>query len=582
MPSHATLAAHEPARSAWPQAARRGEPAPPGPPPAFASRRAVGRDELLAARCAYPRPSRLARPLAVEGARAREALRGMGVETVGDLLMHLPHDVRVMRPLAELRPGDQATVAVEVRSISARPVIRRARRAPRSLVEAKVSDASGSLVAAFFNQPWLARRYEPGARLLLHGKLDARRRLQVWSHAPEGLGAVAPDGGAVSHYPASGGVSSTQIASLLRAARCELTDVGDPLPARMRAAEELPDRASALAALHFPRGGRDEREARRRLAFDELLMDQLAFLVRRRRREAAGEAVPLAARGALAARWLERSLPFALTADQSTAMGEIDADLARTRPMQRLLIGEVGSGKTVVALYAMLRAVEQGHQAALMAPTETLAEQHLGTVRNLLAGEEVPVALLTGSTPARARCAILASLESGAAGLAIGTHALIEPDVRFRSLAVAVIDEQHRFGVRQRVALEERGGGSPRPHLLHLTATPIPRTLALARYGDLDVSTLRGLPAGREPVGTEVVAAPDARARAYARLRRELVAGRQGYVVCPLVNEPQEGDGEGRGAEEDGRHVSAGPPPARAATAELERLASGELSGFRL
>ncbi len=235
-------------------------------------------------------------------------------------------------------------------------------------------------------------------------------------------------------------------------------------------------------------------------------------------------------------------------------------------------MGEVGSGKTVVALYAMLRAVEHGRQAALMAPTETLAEQHFATIQRLLGAEPVSLALLTGSTAAARRADTLAKLASGELSVVVGTHALIEPDVSFASLAVVVIDEQHRFGVRQRSRLEARAGETA-PHTLHMTATPIPRTLALARYGDLDTTALHELPRGRAPVQTRLVAGERPRAGAYERLREELRAGRQAFVVCPLIDEAEDGSGSpGEPAEQ----------PLRAATSELERLRGGELAGFEL
>ncbi len=248
--------------------------------------------------------------------------------------------------------------------------------------------------------------------------------------------------------------------------------------------------------------------------------------------------------------------------------------------MQRLLMGEVGSGKTVVALHAMLRAVEHDRQAALMAPTETLAEQHFATIQKLLGAEQVRLALLTGSTPAARRRDTLAKLASGELSLVVGTHALIEPDVVFASLAVAVIDEQHRFGVRQREALGGTGRSGQRsgasPHTLHMTATPIPRTQSLARYGDLDTSTLRELPQGRRPVTTSLLVGERERAAAYEHLRAELRAGRQAYVVCPLIDEEEEG-GEELAATSGAQRTAL-----RAATAELARLREGELSGFRL
>jgi ATP-dependent DNA helicase RecG len=323
--------------------------------------------------------------------------------------------------------------------------------------------------------------------------------------------------------------------------------------------------------MHFARERDDIERGRERLAFEELLLAQAAFLRRRARRRARRDATPLADPPALSARWLTDALPFALTGDQRRTLSEIDADIAVDCAMQRLLMGEVGSGKTVVALYAMLRAVEHGRQAALMAPTETLAEQHFATIQRLLGGEQLACALLTGSTPAAKRRDTLGKLSSGELSLVVGTHALIEPDVAFASLAVAVVDEQHRFGVRQRAALHAKGS----PHMLHMTATPIPRTLALAGYGDLDTSTLRELPAGRQPIDTRVLVGERGRARAYDELREHLRAGRQAFVVCPLIE--QDPDDVGAAVPAPG-----GSGELRAATAELQRLRKGELRDHEL
>jgi ATP-dependent DNA helicase RecG len=461
----------------------------------------------------------------------------------------------------------------------------------RPLVEASVRDETGTMRATFFNQPWLVQRYPEGTNLVLHGKADGRGGFRVSHHAPAaqlGLGsddaaaevAAAPQGRAVAHYPASEGVSSTQILTLVQQARAHLADVFEPLPGALRERERLPDRAGALAAMHFPRDATDTADGRERLAFDELLLTQLVFLLRRARRHEHERAGPIVEPPQLSARWLEHALPFALTGDQLRVIAEIDEDLGRACAMQRLLMGEVGSGKTVVALYAMLRAVEHGAQAALMAPTETLAEQHFATINSLLGEENVSCALLTGSTAARARRDTLGKLASGELSLLVGTHALIEPDVQFRSLAVAVVDEQHRFGVRQRAALTEKGT----PHMLHMTATPIPRTLALAGYGDLDTSTLRELPRGRQPIDTRIVAGERARSRAYEELREQLQAGRQAFVVCPLIE--QDANDGGQGIAGDGAGAATAASGAlgelRAATAELERLRKGELKGYEL
>jgi ATP-dependent DNA helicase RecG len=534
-------------------------------PRAFAGAESLTRAELLRAPVRWPRLSRLAEPLTAPSPKAADGLQTLGLETVGDLLEHLPRDRREARTVVELRPGEQATVAVEVRTIAARAV---RRRGMRPLVEAGVFDASGPMRAVFFNQPWLVEKYPPGTRLVLHGKADGRGRFNVAHHAL-GTELGAQDGAeeqdGVAHYAAAEGISSTQLLALVRGARAALGDVVETLPAAVRARERLPDRASALAALHFPACEGDVEEGRRRLAFEELLLTQLVFIQRRRRRRALTGAPMLAEAPSLSRRWLTEVLPFVLTAEQRAAIATIDADIAAGAPMQRLLMGEVGSGKTVVALYAMLRAVEHGRQAALMAPTETLAEQHFATVQRLLGGETVACALLTGATPAARREDVLGKLASGELQLIVGTHALIEPTVRFRSLALAVVDEQHRFGVRQRAALENQDAAHP-GHVLHMTATPIPRTLALCEHGDLDVTALRELPGGRRPIATRIVAGESSRARAYAMLREAIAAGRQAYVVCPLVDEPEEESGE----------------DLRAATAEVQRLAAGELEGHRL
>jgi ATP-dependent DNA helicase RecG len=541
---------------------------------AFASTRPLSRAELIEAPVRWPRPSRLARPLELPAKkRMAAAMQALGIETVGDLLEHLPSDSREARTVAGLRAGEQATVAVQVRAIGARAV---RRRGMRPLVEAIVFDATGSMRATFFNQPWLVDRYPAGTSLLLHGKADARGGFRVSHHAvgAERPAEAPPQAEAVAHYPASEGVSSTQILTLVQAERGALADIPEALPAATRVSEGLPGRAAALAAMHFPSDPRESELGRRRLAFEELLVGQLALLRRRARRRAGMAAPVLGEQPGLTERWLQSGLPFAPTGDQTAAIATIGRDLARPQPMQRLLMGEVGSGKTVVALYAMLRAAEHGHQAALMAPTETLAEQHFATLQHLLGGEPVTLSLLTGSTPARRRADILGKLSSGQLSMVVGTHALIEPDVAFQSLAVAVIDEQHRFGVRQRAALAARGPART-PHTLHMTATPIPRTLALARYGDLDRSVLRELPLGRRPIDTRLAIGEQARGDAYAELREQLQAGRQAFVVCPLVEEPEESHGA------DPAQAAAGGGQ-RAATAELRRLRQGELRGYEL
>ncbi len=554
-------------------------------PRAFASGEDLTRDQLLCAPVRWPRPSRLDAALDVAPGKAADGLRTLGLTSVGALLEHLPRDSRDARTVSGLRAGEAATVAVQVRTISTRPV---RRRGMKPLVEASVFDETGTMRATFFNQPWLVQRYKPGTRLVLHGKATARGGFNVAHHAlgsdlgadPAAGGSSAP-GEIVAHYPATDGVSSTQILTLVRDRRGGLADVPEALCAAARVAERLPDRAGALAAMHFARTSEERERGRERLAFEELLLTQLVFLRRRARRRSDGSAPALEGPPDLSERWLQNELPFALTGDQRRAIATIDGDLRQQRAMQRLLLGEVGSGKTVVAVWALLRAVEHGRQAALMAPTETLAEQHFATLQQLLGGEQAHVtcALLTGSTPARRRADTLGKLAGGELSLIVGTHALIEPDVEFRALGVAVVDEQHRFGVRQRSALDAKAGVGANgermaPHVLHMTATPIPRTLALTNYGDLDTTMLRELPKGRQPIETRIVSGESERERAYEQLREQLRMGRQAYVVCPLIEQVEDG--------EAGAGMAAPTTDLRTATAELERLRKGELKDHRL
>ena len=507
-----------------------------------------------------PHPSLLTAPLELP-ARIRPAAEALGLVTVGDLLEHFPHshrDRRETRVASSVGVGEEATLAAVVRSVEVRPT----RGGRRGRVAARMADESGPLVAVWWGQPWVARQLAPGAAVILHGRMKRRNEFWVSEHelvggAEAGLQTL----GLVPVYPAAQGLAPERLRTLAFEHRALVRHTVEPLPAGLRAAERLPDRGAALAAAHFPESERDRDGALRRLAFEELLLLELALGARKRASGERRRARALAAPGPLVEAWRE-SLPFTPTQDQRAACTQIDRDLAAPRPMQRLLMGEVGSGKTVVAVHAMLRALEAGHQAALMAPTETLAEQHLFTLDRLLGGL-VPLALLTGSTPARARRTVLERLASGELGLVVGTHALLEPAVGFRDLALAVIDEQHRFGVRQRSALDAKAPDGLAPHALHMTATPIPRTLALTAYGDLDATVLVELPAGRQPVETHVVDGARARARAYERIREEIARGRQCFVVCPLVEESEA-------------------LQARAATSEAERLSAGELAGHRL
>lgn len=462
-----------------------------------------------------------------------QAAAALGIETVGDLLEHFPHshrDRRDVRPLGGLAVEEKATIEATIKGVSVRPM--RNRRQKR--VEARIADESGPALAVWFNQPWVANQLTVGARVRLHGTLKRRNQFWVAEHDLATAGDISGSG-LVPVYPATEGISSDRLRKLMWSIRPLVRHAVEPLPAWLRASQDLADRPAALDAIHFPAAIEDEEGARTRLAFEELFLLELSLSARRRARAESMRAPRLTGGGELIESWLA-ALPFAPTAGQRAGFARVDADLTSERPMQRLLMGEVGSGKTVVALHAMLRAVGSGRQAALMAPTETLAEQHLATLDRLLGGL-TPIALLTGSTPARARREIVGRLSSGELGLLVGTHALIEPAVEFRDLALCVVDEQHRFGVRQRAALDAKVPPGRAPHVLHLTATPIPRTLALTAFGDLDVTALRERPAGRGPVETHVVDGARARARAYERVREEIATGRQCFVVCPLVEE---------------------------------------------
>src|SRR5437763_3128156 len=506
-----------------------------------------------------PRPSRLDEPLEVPK-RAQEAVEALGLHTAGDLLEHFPHthrDRRDLRSIASLGIGEKATVAAVVRSIKVRPM----RNRRMKLVEARVADESGPMVAVWFNQPWLVQQLTPGTAVLLHGEYHRRNQFRVAEHEVGSQAAGVHTLGFVPVYSATKGVTPQQLRTLAWDLRDHVHDVVEPLPSALRVERRLPDRAAALAAAHFPDGEDDHELARLRLAFEELLLLELAVARRKRARQDEGRARRLEPTGEAVDGW-RAQLPFELTGDQCKAVERIDKDLDSERPMQRLLMGEVGSGKTVCALWAMLRALENGRQATLMAPTETLAEQHLGTLDRLLGGL-VPIALLTGSSSAARRREVLGRLAAGELNLLVGTHALIEPAVEFRDLALYVIDEQHRFGVRQRAVLDRKAPDGLVPHALHMTATPIPRTLALTAYGDLDATTLRELPAGRGPVETHVVDGERARARAYERIREEIAHGRQCFVVCPLVEETEA-------------------LQAKAAVLEAERLASGEFRDHRV
>ncbi len=501
-----------------------------------------------------PRPEQLERPLDVlpgVGPAIRKRLQKLGLQTVGDLLLAAPFRYEPAVPerhIADLLGEEEVAISGEVRRVSARRA-----RGRLTILTAIVADRSGSVPAVWFNQTWLAEKLKPGTRVRLRGALR-RGGFAVKAYDIGEDGEATADFAPVYH--ASEEITPKKLRELVGAALAHARDLGDRLPAALKEREGLPLRADALHALHRPASLAEAEVGRRRLAFDELLLLQVGIARRAREREAS-IAPSLGEPGELVLRY-RKALPFALTPYQEQAIRELDGDLSRTLPMQRLLQGDVGSGKTVVALYALLRAVEQGRQGALMAPTETLAEQHFLTVEPICNELGVRAVLLTSSLPAREHAAARAQMASGEAQIAVGTHALIQEEVAFADLAVAVVDEQHRFGVEQRRALAE--GRSP--HVLHMTATPIPRTLALTVYGDLAVSEIAKPPSNRVPVVTRWI--PQERAgQAYTRLRRLLDEGRQAYVVCPLIEASETS-------------------LARAAEDEAARLSRGELNGFRV
>jgi ATP-dependent DNA helicase RecG len=576
----------------------------------FAGAGKLTRAQLLDAPVHWPRPSVLDVSLeALEGVgpKLADAAREAGVATVGDLLLRFPHSHkdRAVVPVSTLEVGKQATVLVDVLVDPSRPF----RRRGLSILTVKVGDESGSVRATWFNQPWLARKFSKGTRLLLTGSKDKRGfRVAEYEVLERGEGggvpalgerggappsgwvfrqdsevagsggelgekqdAAAPEGhprapskgrgSLVPVHPATEALKAQRIRQWVEQAIQWVGNVPEPLSAELRVRRGFPGVSDAVKAMHFPEDRADADRARERLAFEELFLYQALLTTRKQSHRAARPAPRLGKAEEMVGRWLE-SLPFEPTRDQLTAFDEIDADLDSGQPMQRLLMGEVGSGKTVVALYSMLRALEAGFQAVLMAPTETLAEQHALTLGRLLAEEATPFALLTGATPAARRKEALDRLASGELGLVVGTHALIEPDVQFARLGLCVVDEQHRFGVDQRRALDSKGVEGMAPHVLHMTATPIPRTLSLTAYGDLDTTALHELPAGRQPVETRVVS-EDERPVAYEFLRAQLRTGRQAYVVCPLVEESEKMQG-------------------KAAEVEAARLRAEELEGFRV
>ncbi|MEO8258417.1 MAG: ATP-dependent DNA helicase RecG [Acidobacteriota bacterium] len=485
------------------------------------------------------------------GPRRAADLERVGLLTVEDLLYRFPiryEDRSQLQPIAALRPGQTASIIGRVSSCG----LRSTRRPGFKIFEALVTDPSGSIRATWLNQPFLREVFSHGQQVVLFGLTEMRGGgggLQLtnpqYEMVDDADGETVHTGRIVPVYEKTGSVTAKIQRKLVYDALQQLPeDLADPLPDAVRLRLDLPSRRAALMAAHFPPDGspidrvnRFETPAQRRLIFEEAFLFQLGILARRR--GAAAETKPHPIQVDDRIRESARSvLPFKLTPGQRQALKEIVEDLQRPQPMNRLLQGDVGAGKTIVALLASLVAMENGLQVAFMAPTEILADQHFVTITRLLQAARFRVALLTGATAAAARRSQLAEIESGALHLVVGTHALVQGDVRFRQLGLVVIDEQHRFGVLQRATLRAKG---LRPDVLVMTATPIPRTLALTLYGDLDVSVIRDTPPGRQPIKT--AAKPESRRDdVHQFVREQLDLGRQAYVVYPLVEESEKVD----------------------------------------
>jgi ATP-dependent DNA helicase RecG len=488
------------------------------------------------------------------GDKKLAALAELDVHNVLDLVAYYPRrwlDRTNEARLADLQPGVEALVLVTVRSVTKRQTKNR-----KTMVTAQVGDGSGRLTVSFFNQPWREKQLREGMTVALFGKADNfRGALQMTNPIVDVIGDRTAR--IVPIYPQSekSGLLTWEIAGWVEQAlnRCKDRGISDPVPVAIRRRYGLIDRQSALFAIHLPESMAEKEAARRRLAFDELLRVQLVLVLRKRALERDALGIRHEVGGELVRRF-HAALPYSLTSAQARTIGEIDADLAGPNPMHRLLQGDVGAGKTTVAVSALLAAVQGGHQGALMAPTEVLAEQHHVGVTRLLEGLRVSdpnnlfgdrplrVALLTNKITGAERRESIAGLADGTVDLAIGTHALIQEAIGFKSLGVVVIDEQHRFGVEQRAALRtkgESGAAGTVPDVLVMTATPIPRTAAMTVYGDLDVSVLDELPPGRTPIKTFWANGPLMEEAVWGDVKAAVDAGHQAYVVCPLIDESE-------------------------------------------
>jgi ATP-dependent DNA helicase RecG len=491
-----------------------------------------------------PDPEGLRQPVTAlkgVGPKFQEQLAVLGAESIWDLLFVYPRrydDYTLLKPINRLNYGDQVTIIGTIWETRARHT-----RNNKKLIQSIISDGTGKIQATWFNQPWLVEKLTAGMQIVLSGTVDQYLGRPVFQNPEWEPLDMEPlrTRRIVPVYPLTKGLSAHKMREIMKLAATEWAPrVPDPMPEAILKRLSLNPLPMAIQQAHFPKSQEAVHMARRRLIFDELFLLQVGMLAQRRDWQSA-PGIPIPANIEALREFVGR-LPFQLTAAQKRVIGEITADMTKQIPMNRLLQGDVGSGKTVVAASAMVMAVRSGLQTALMAPTEILAEQHYQGLSRMLDGMNIGVHLLTGSTTAAEKQQIYDELANGTAQMVVGTHALIQEKVQFQKLGLVVIDEQHRFGVEQRKALREKGVASPNgderpnPHLLVMSATPIPRTLALSLYGDLDLSILDEMPPGRQEIKTRWLR-PSERERAYAFVRGQIEKGRQAFVICPLVEE---------------------------------------------
>jgi ATP-dependent DNA helicase RecG len=543
-------------------------------------------------------------------AKAKKITEGLGLRTVGDLMMHFPR--RYLRTgelttVTGLTNGEMLTVVGEITEAEVNSYLDRRTRRTAYRLDTTLQTDGPALRMSFFAKSkhvsdWHSRQVQVGRKGVFVGQVGTFKGQWQLTNPQMVLFGLTDDettGLALESvkalypiYPLTKGVDSWDLQRAISFARTVLDEVPDPLPAQLREAHGLPDVHTALDWIHGPDSWDQVKAAQRRFRFEEALVLQLV-LARRRAELAALGGQARTGGGRLLAAFDER-LPFTLTRGQEEIAAEIETDLARARPMNRLLQGEVGSGKTLVALRAMLRVVDSGGQAALLAPTEVLAQQHHRSITAMLgdlaaggmlggAADATTVALLTGSMPKAARAEAMLHAASGEAGIVIGTHALLQERVQFADLGLVVVDEQHRFGVEQRAALTDKAGAPP--HVLVMTATPIPRTVAMTVFGDLEVSTLTELPAGRAPIQTSVVPVaeqPHWVDRVWERVREEVGRGHQVYVVCPRISGDELEQGETDVAFDDEESPAAAPVRLSAAEEIADHLRAGPLAGLRI